>query len=660
MRNSVLKVASLAVSAVLAFSISGCSSGGGGDSSENADLARGGSDAANFNCDGDCPNQNLTEADVARIIQQGIAGAQNLGVAATIVVIDRPANVLAAYQMPGAQATSVITSGSGLTPGEQGGPLEGVSVPAVFCAISKAGTSAYFSSQGNAFTTRTANQVLQENFNPGELFAPSGPLFGVQFSQGLCSDINFINPDLLPGTVGNTTARGLTGPRPLPLGFAAEPGTVPLYKNGDMVGAVAVEFDGVYSRDTNLFDVDDNPEERIALSASIGFEAPSERTANTIFVRGKSLRYTDLRYEDIAPLPQVLPALDPANLLSVAGFTNGTIRRGAIYGQAESGFVRITRAGVEAEILVDENGNNRFPSKNGASQGGVELTAAEVEALLDASLLTAERTRSQVRRPRDTRARLAIWIIDITGDVIGFVRSKDTILDSTDVTLQKARAAMFFSSPDAGAALRADGRSVFVDAAESLLGPNAFDGTFAWSTTALGNISRPFFPDGTTGSLPGPFSLPSPDLGIAGRNYSIFNLGLQLDIYIDALLAPLGGTIPNSCTNQAAYGNRIRNGVQFFAGAFPLYRNGVLIGAIASSGDGTEQDDLIPFYGASRRGLDFAGYTTVGDPELGFHAPKERRADQIQVNFPRTNLRYVACPEGPFIRSNEQNVCGGL
>ncbi len=633
-----------------------CSGGGGGDDGDEVLRTGNGSDSANFDCDGDCPNLNLTTEDVSRIIQQGVAGAQALGVSATIVVIDRPANVLALYQMPGARTTTQITSGTGAV-----GGIEGAVVPAAFAAISKAGASSYFSSQGNAFTTRTANQVLQENFLPGELFTPSGPLFGVQFSQGLCSDINLINPDFIGVGGEKSTARGLVGPRPLPLGFAAEPGTVPLYKRGDMVGAVGVEFDGIFSLDRKIADFDDNPEERIALTASIGFEAPSDRVASVIFVRGKSLRYTDLNYEDLEPLPAALPALDPSGFITVPAFTNGEIRAGSVYGDPSSGFARTTRAGLEVEVIVGENGEPRFPTRGGAPlPGGEELTAREVDALLDAAILTAARTRSQVRRPLGSAARVAIWITDQNGTVIGFVRSKDTILDSTDVTLQKGRPAVFFSAADAGALLRRAGLGGYVSAAEALLGEGVFDGRYAWSGTALGNISRPYFPDGINGNPNGPLSLPVPGTPGAVRTFSIFNTGLQLDLYQAALLAPLSGSIPDSCTDRSIFGNRLRNGVQFFAGAFPLYRGTTLIGGFSSSGDGTEQDDLVPFYGASRAGLDYAGHTDIGDPRWGFNAPAEIRADQINVNEPDTNLRYVVCPEAPFIDDNSQNVCDGL
>jgi hypothetical protein len=52
-------------------------------------------------------------------------------------------------------------------------------------SIAKAITAAYLSSSGNAFTTRTASNIVQEHFPkaPNTAGLESGPLFGVQFSS---------------------------------------------------------------------------------------------------------------------------------------------------------------------------------------------------------------------------------------------------------------------------------------------------------------------------------------------------------------------------------------------------------------------------------------------------------------------------------------------
>jgi hypothetical protein len=105
------------------------------------------------------------------------------------------------------------------------------------------------------------------------------------------------------------------------------------------------------------------------------------------------------------------------------------------------------------------------------------------------------------------------------------------------------------------------------------------------------------------------------------------------------------------------FGRRAQNGIQIFPGAVPLYRNGVLVGAVGVSGDGIDQDDMVSFLGSSRKGLDFAGHTDIGDPELGFAAPQAIRSDSAPLAIGDLRLRYVSCPETPFVNQDDQGVC---
>src|SRR5262249_3020222 len=156
--------------------------------------------------------------------------------------------------------------------------LEGVYVPSCLASISKAITGAFLSSQGNAFSTRTASFIVQEHFPPGVNFQSGGPLFGVQFSQFLvCSDINPKSP----------------------LGLAADPGGIPLYKNGLEVGGIGVEGKldseaiAIYGDDIDVNDNEQPPEELVAVAASRGFEAPPEITADKIVVNGIRFKYVN-------------------------------------------------------------------------------------------------------------------------------------------------------------------------------------------------------------------------------------------------------------------------------------------------------------------------------------------------------------------------------
>lgn len=590
----------------------GCGGGGGGGSG-------GGS-----GCDGGCARQSLSVGEVTQIIQQGVAQANALGTAATIAVVDRVGNVLALYRMSGAPATSMINGQVGAV-----GGLEGVAVPATLAAISKAGTGAYLSSQGNAFSSRTASQIIQEHYLPGQSNQPGGPLFGVQFSQLVCSDVTL-------------EGQGSAGPHPLPLGLSGDPGGFPLYKAGDLVGGVGVEFDGLYTIDRNVSDSDTEPEELVALAASVGFEAPTNRLASTIAIAGRTARYSDVGYSQISSAG-ALAELDPGGFVSQKGFTSGGVRPGVQFGRGESGIADSVRAGVATMVLA-----GRYGTQGGRSlPDGAQLQPGEVDAILDSAIVTASRTRGGIRKPGDSAARVSIFVVDDRGTPLGFVRSQDAPVFGIDVSLQKARVAALMSSGDASPLLGGYAANF------ALVTGRALDGSIAITSRAVGNLARPFLPDGIDGSPNGPFSQPFPG------SWSVFNTGLQLDLVFDALVASVvsPGSQPGGCVG-GGFGNRVQNGIQLFAGGVPLYRGFTLIGAIGVSGDGVDQDDMIAFYGASRRGLNYAGHTGVGDPVLGFNAPSEIRIDNIDLPEPQLRIRYVQCPEGPFFRDNEQNVCG--
>ncbi len=624
---------------------------------------KGGATKADFNCDGACEHQSLSMADVETIVRRVVTGARVFDVAATVAVVDRVGNVLAVYQMTGASATTTVNGQINAV-----GGLENTSVPSTLAAISKAGTGAYLSSQGNAFSTRTASQIIQEHFNPGEKFQTAGPLFGVQFSQLPCSDLTVRNPEVdddARASVTKPSIGGLIGPRFLPLGLSADPGGLPLYRKGDVVGGVGVELDGQYRLDRDLRNADNDIEERLALIGTVDLEAPSKRVAPNVN-RTKSLNYSDIGYEDLdMSALEPLDTLDPAQFLAVTEFSTSTPRAGSTYGDAASGILSTTRAGINVETLTLADGTLRYPTQAGTTLGGAELSIVEVDALLDSAITVASKARAAIRRPLDTAARVNIWVVDHRGVPLGYVRSQDAPVFGIDVSLQKARSAAFFSSSTAGADLSTAGFGTFVSAAEDLLGSNIFSGNHAFSNRAIGNLSRPYFPDGVDGRDPGPLSFPFPgSTNAAMDTWSPFNTGLQFDLIFTNLAKALGliasVPFPDSCV-EGAISTQLANGIQIFPGSVPLYRGNTLVGAIGVSGDGIDQDDLIAFYGASRRGLNAAGHSSVGDPVLGFNAARELRSDKIQIpSVKNTRLRYVNCPESPWIGSEDQNVCNDL
>lgn len=593
----------------------------------------------------------LTVADVERVFAQAVAEAQARNAKATIVVVDRVGNVLGAFEMNGAPTSITIDGDRGAAGGLDGVTLPPAGLPnppsfAALAAVSKAITAAYFSSNGNAFTTRTAGQIIQEHFNVTEANVPAGPLFGVQFSQLTCSDVSKQATD------------GTIGPKRAPLGFAADPGAVPLYKDGNVVGAVAVMADSKYSVDRNPIDLETDVDELIAVAGARGLDAPAEIRADRITADGRTLRFTDS--EALAANPAAAPAFAAINgtagkLLNIVGYGGNPIVAGTEYGTPPSGIRPDTSAafaGTNAYILVDAANNNRYPPKAGTD--GL-LTAAEVTQLLRSSLEVANRARAQIRRPAGSTAQVSAVVVDTNGEILGYVRSPDALVDSVDVVVQKARTAGFFSNPNAAAELSALPPAVYLNGlspspitayvtnSRSFFGdPNAFANGTAFSTRSVGSVASPFFPDGIEGTGNGPLSKPYKD-------WSIFTTGLELDLVLNKLVASL---VADDRTPDCTGNKRIRNGITLFGGGFPIYRGNQLVGAIGVSGDGTDQSDLIGFLGIANAGKALGN--AIG------HPPSTLRADQLTPQGTGTRLRYTNCPQAPFNDSTEQNVCAGI
>jgi uncharacterized protein GlcG (DUF336 family) len=641
-------------------------------------------------CSGACGGSttSLTVADVQQVIAQAVAEAQARGVNATIAVVDRVGNVLAVYRMGTAATRSVtITTTPGAT--AVSGGLEGIRLPTAVApvnidhaaAIAKAITGAYLSSEGNAFSSRTASQIVQEHFNPREQFQPSGPLFGVQFSQLACSDLMRAFDGVGPSV----------GPQRSPLGLSADPGGFPLYKSGSVVGGVGVLADGFYTIDKDIADSDADVDEAIGYAATFSFAAPIDRRGDRITADGKTFRFSDVDFNQLRTNPASAPAFGSiaasvGALITVPGYFDGVIRAGTSFGQAASG-IRADASdfnGRDAFVLVDAANVPRYPPRagtDGASLGGAVLTQNEVRTLLQAAFDVAQRTRAQIRRPLGSQARVTISLVDTQGAILGIVRTRDAPVFGTDVSLQKARTAAFMSSTTAAAFLATLPDAKYLTTSDTSVGVtgsialNNYVGalrTFlangtaladgiAYSDRANGNLSRPFFPDGIDNEGPGPLSKP------AGE-WSPFSTGLQLDVAINAILQHVlfvaGVAVPDvapgcagvqlandlSSVGQTIAGVRLGNGLQIFPGSVPIYRGNTLVGALGVSGDGVDQDDMIAFLGV-HFGAQFLGSGGLGN------APAGSRADTVIAQGVR--LRYVQCPQAPFLDSADDNVCEG-
>jgi uncharacterized protein GlcG (DUF336 family) len=592
----------------------------------------------------------LTSADVTRILQQAVVAARSNGTTANVAVVDRVGNVLAVYRMFGATTDIKVTAGR---PVQKPSGLVGLQLPfGSFLAapIAKAITGAYLSSGGNAFTTRTASQIIQENFNPLSTGLEGGPLFGVQFSQLPCSDLS------VRFATNNTTDPGLVsptlGPKRSPLGFAADPGGLPLYKDGTLVGGVGVFSDGIYGLARSK-DASGGNDESIALAATTGFGPPERIKANRIFVDGRGLTFSNasaIGAQELANSGSV-DLLAAGFFVPVRGYYDGSgPLTGQAFGFGQSGF-RPDSSGQfgtnQAYVLADAAGANRYPPVAGS-----RMTAAEVRQILRSALGVALQSRAQIRQPLGSFVEVTISVVDIDGRILGIVRTPDAPVFGTDVSLQKARSTVFFSSASAFNILRTLPPSPQgITPGSYFLRMQQFTGQrlagwYSFAARSIGNLGRPFYPDGVNGRRPGPLSRPFPQ-------WSPFNTGLQFDLVFGGLVQhvlfvtdPEGDAIDvgASCVD------RLQNGLQIFSGGVPIFRGQTIVGGVGVSGDGIDQDDMVSFLGLERA----ARTLRTGIAQ----APKPRRADRLSPSG--ANLRWVQCPFTPFNGSNDQSVCKGI
>jgi hypothetical protein len=415
-----------------------------------------------------------------------------------------------------------------------------LALPAAFAGIAKAITAAYLSSEGNAFSTRTASQIIQENFNPREFSQPSGPLFGLQFSQLPCSDI--------------PARTGTVGPKASPIGIAADAGGLPLYRNGSLIGAVGVMSDSLYNLDLDITDLEEDQDEVIAVAAAGPLMAPLDRRADRITADGRSFRFTDS--EALKSNPANAPALRdiPGQVIPVGAFFDGTIRRGTAFNTPESGFrADPANADFGGHIVVDAAEPEPLPRARGHGW-------APHRGRGDGSMLKHSLARSRTARARrcvvlsGLQAHATAVVVDTNGVVLGLAadRGRSGRRDRRHHP-EGAHFGAFFSRPRCrGAARRAcraaqyaatgafssAGRLRGSRARAFLADPRCLRRTvIAWSTRVPSATSTdPNFPRRHRGHAPaGPLSKPIGDLE------PVQCQGLQLDLVNNAVLGRRAG-----------------------------------------------------------------------------------------------------------------------
>ena len=379
----------------------------------------------------------LTAADVANLVQAAATSVDAETMA--IAVVDRGGVVLAVYDK------------AGVTPGMTDIGNFGVPVNVNDLAVALARTGAYFSNDQAPLSSRTVRFISGIHFPPGVNNVPTADLYGIENTNRGCT----LATNFLPGQTVNpsTSLTGGTG-----LGIltgksklddsdpnAVNPGGVPIFHNGIVVGGIGVA--GV-SHDVAEYAA-------FAASESNGFGLPSPLPPpGAVFIGGIALPFVN---------QTTIPAGSSAGMLD---------------GGYLAGFSPIASAGQppEGDLIAPTNG----------PIGG--LTLSDVQTVLNNAEATANMTRAAIRLPLNSSARMVIAVADLDGTLIGLRRMQDATVFSIDVAASKARNMIYFNGPNRTTS----------DLPGVPMGTAVTNRTISFG-------AQPLFPPGIDGSAPGPF-----------------------------------------------------------------------------------------------------------------------------------------------------------
>jgi uncharacterized protein GlcG (DUF336 family) len=247
------------------------------------------------------------------------------------------------------------------------------------------------------------------------------------------------------------------------------------------------------------------------------------------------------------------------------------------------------------------------------AQDGSGLTKEDVEQIIMQGVAEANLVRAAIRVPIGSRTRMVLAVSDLSGNILGLFRMPDATVFSIDVAVAKARNTAYFA--DAAAIVAADRVRLDTPSDALPITPDpAVPAGAAFTNRTFRFLAEPRFPDGIDGTPPPPFSILS-DPGINPATAENLGPPLPASVYMRDETSILAFTAFNPSRNFRDPDDIAnQNGVVFFPGSTPLYKNGVLVGGFGVSGDGVDQDDVVTFSG-----------------QVGYAAPADLRADRFFV-----------------------------
>ena len=505
-------------------------------------------------------------------------------------------------------------------------------------AVQMARTGAFFSADQTPLTSRSVRFISDVHFPTGVKNTAAAALFGIENTNRGCS-FDVAEGDGYTGVpralslesavrqlAGQPALRCESATDPAALcgctaGIATLPGGVPIFKNGRHAGGIGVAVRGV----TLTNDVSNNPDDptnpailrkaandplfSLGEFAARAFAGDPSAIIPTIVNKGlKNVCATADAPACCTASPACTLSIVPVGApppFDVVIFIDGievpevddnptTPPNPGSYPPFQASDFIIAPGAVPGSFVPTGD----LIAETGSTPGAQPLSQDEVGQIVQAVIAQADQTRAAIRLPLQARARFIIAISDTSDKLVALFRQADATVFSIDVAVAKSRNVLHFSDPNISPV-----QDIHDQPATGVDLGLAFPPGTAVTNRTLSFSAQPFFPSGIDGTVPGPFRA------------IFFN------------------DLANACTNGHQTPNGRLNGIVFFPGSAPLYRNGVLIGGLGISGDGVEQDDLATAAG------------TIAGPN--FSPPVDIEADQFSV-------RGIRLPYLKFNRQPEQ------